>query len=125
MLPLREVTGNMPVRSEAIADAREYVEKRTVLDGRVMRESVSMSSLVGRPRAVSEMGEIAESVTGSRLRVECRFLRTRSRWPKAVDGVRGGFWRTSLVVILGWEIHPLEMARRNVEIDGEPKERCM
>ena len=60
----------MPVKSEATADAREYVEKRTVLDGRVMRESVSMSSAVGRPRAVLEGGESAESVTGSRLRVD-------------------------------------------------------
>ena len=51
----------MPVKSEAIADAREYVEKSTVLEGRVMRESVEMSSLVGRPRAVWERGESAES----------------------------------------------------------------
>ena len=32
---------------------------------------------------------------------------------------------TSLVVSLGWAIHPLEMARRKVDMDGEPKERCM
>ena len=91
LFPLREVTGNMPVKSEAIADSQECVEKRTVLEGREIRESVEMPSLVGRPRAVLERGESAESVIGSRHRVEWRFLRTKSRWPKAVGGVSGGF----------------------------------
>ena len=112
----------MPVKSEAIAESREYVENRTVLDGRGMMEGVS--SLSERLRAVLETGERAESEIGSRRRVDWTFLRMRSRWPKAVEGVSGGFWRTSLGVSLGIEIHPLEMARRKVEMAGEPKERC-
>jgi hypothetical protein len=64
-------------------------------------------------------------VGGGTLRVEAMFCRRVFRWPKAVARDRGGNLRTSLVVSRGipW-IYPRERARRKVEIDGEPKQRC-
>jgi hypothetical protein len=64
-------------------------------------------------------------VGGGTLRVEAIPFRRVSRWPKAVARDRGGNLRTSLGVSRGipW-IYPRERARRKVEIDGEPKQRC-
>ena len=70
MLPLREVTGNMPVKSEAIADAREYVEKRTVLEGRVMREN--SGDVVAGGEAEGGLGERGKCGVSDRATASCR-----------------------------------------------------
>ena len=92
---------------------------RPLSEGRVNRGK-------GGGRAVEEALWIEDrQVGGGTLRVEAMFCRRVFRWPKAVARDRGGNLRTSLVVSRGipW-IYPRERARRKVEIDGEPKQRC-
>ncbi len=59
------------------------------------------------------------------MRVDAIPWRRVSRWPYAVARAKGGNFLTRAGVSLGipW-IYPRERARRKVEREGEPKQRC-
>ena len=120
--PSWDLTGKRPVRSAD--DQSDLV--RVLARDHSARGGLTGARGGGGARVVGEALLMEDrQVGGGTLRVEAMFCRRVLRWPKAVARDRGGNLRTSLVVSRGipW-IYPRERARRKVEIDGEPKQRC-
>ena len=128
--PRRDLTGYRPVKSEEDQSDRGIRNEhgRESSSGAVVSVEVELDGerFVDGGGAEAEADRVmaGSAVGGMVLRVELSPWRWALRWPREVASARGGLESTRVGVSRGMEERkPERMAKRKVDVEGEPKHR--